>query len=165
MSNKPVIQSSTSPQTANLISVFLGHHTSGVLTTADAVATPHASVVYYKIDSDFVITFGTKTETQKYKNMQQNKQVSFLVYDEPTQTVAQVHGQVEEIEDESIRDEVIGNMVHASIESSGNELPPAEKLYAGDYASLRIIPSIIKMAVYARPDAEGDDIYETLLFA
>jgi nitroimidazol reductase NimA-like FMN-containing flavoprotein (pyridoxamine 5'-phosphate oxidase superfamily) len=143
----------------------LGDHYSGVLATADKSANPHVAVVYYVIEEDFGLLFSTKGETQKYKNMQENDQVAFLVYDESAQTTLQVFGKVEVVEDEEKQKRVLKNMVRSSEEASQTELPPAEKLIAGDFVVLRLVPQTIKMAVYARPDSEGDDLFETLLFS
>lgn len=159
------IQSTTSPQSVDLIRTFLKTHVSGVLATADKAAQPHAAVIYFSLDDDFCLLFATKTETQKYKNMEENDQVCFAVYDEKQQTTLQVVGRVETIEDSNKKDMVINGMAVQSAARSNRETAPADKLFAGDYVALKLIPAVIKMAIYARPDAEGDDIYETLLFS
>lgn len=159
------IQSASSPESIDLIRRFLSSHYSGVLATADTASNPHGAAVYFSLNDDFSLIFGTKTETQKYKNIEQNKQVAFVVYEEKEQTTVQITGHVEVINDEDARRQAIEAMVAASIERSSRELPPAEKLLAGDYVALRIVPLTIKMAVFARPDSEGDDLYETLLFS
>lgn len=158
------IESTTSSESPDLVRQFLSGRYSGVLATADAASNPHAAVVYYSLQDDFSLTFGTKTETQKYKNIEENKQVAFVVYNEKEQTTVQVIGHVEVIDDEDARQNVINHMFTASAERSARELPPAEKLLAGEYVALRLVPMVIKMAVFARPDSEGDDLYETILF-
>lgn len=159
------IESSTSPESADLIRNFLRGRYTGVLATADAAANPLATVVYYTLHDDFTMTFGTKTETQKFKNIEENKQVAFVVYDEVEQTTVQITGRVEVIDEHDQRQKVLNNMFSSSAEVSVTAIPPAEKLLAGSYVALRIVPSTIKMAIYARPDSEGDDLYETLLFS
>mgnify|MGYP001612559777 CR=1 FL=1 len=159
------IQSTTSPESADLIRNFLNGRYSGVLATADGAGNPHAAVVYFSFEDDFSLTFGTKSETQKYKNIEENKQVAFVVYDEVEQTIIQITGHAEVIEDQNKRQKVLNNMFRSSAERSLTATPPAEKLWAGDYVAVRIIPMVIKMAIYARPDSEGDDLYETLLFS
>ncbi len=158
------IESESSSESRNYIKNFLVEHSSGVLATADSAANPHVAVVYYVFEDDFGLLFATKTETQKYKNIEENDRVAFLVYDEKAQTTLQVFGSVEVVEDEEKQKLVRKNMIQKSEDMSQTELPPVEKLFAGDYVVLRLIPQTIKMAVYARPDSEGDDLYETLLF-
>lgn len=159
------IESSTSPEGPELIHNFLSGRYSGVLATADKAANPHAAVVYFKIEKDFCILFGTKKETQKYKNIEDNKQVALVVYDEVEQTTVQIFGKAKVIEDHQKKQEVLNNIYNSSAERSMTMLPPVEKLWAGEYVALKIVPQVIKMAVYARPDSEGDDLYETLLFS
>lgn len=158
------IESESSSESAGYIKNFLNDHYSGVLATADSASNPHASVVYFTCKDDFGLHFATKVETQKYKNIEENKQVAFLVYDEKAQTTLQVFGKIEKVTDEETQSAIFKNMFRSSAEASQTELPPAEKLIAGDFVALRLLPQTIKMAVYARPDSEGDDLYETLLF-
>lgn len=159
------IQSATSPETEALIRDFLSTQHSGTLATASRSGDPHAAVVYFSLDDELCLLFATKTETQKYKNIEENKQVAFAVYDEESQTTIQITGSVEIIKDEDQHQKVIANMFTYSSALSRREFPPAEKLLAGDYVALRLVPQVIKMAVYARPDSEGDDLYETLLLS
>lgn len=159
------IESMTSPESEDLVRNFLNGRYSGVLATADGAGIPHGAVVYYSLQKDFSLLFGTKHETQKYKNIEENKQVAVVVYDEVEQTTVQITGRVEVVEDHAIRQKVINNMFTSSVERSLTVLPPAEKIWGGEYIALRIVPMAIKMAVFARPDSEGDDIFETLLFS
>ncbi|HEU5121604.1 MAG TPA: pyridoxamine 5'-phosphate oxidase family protein, partial [Candidatus Saccharimonadales bacterium] len=85
-------QSTSSPESEDVIRNFLHAHYSGVLATVDAGGNPHAANVYYTIDDNFYLTFATKTETQKYKNMEENKQVAFVCSDEENQTAVQITG-------------------------------------------------------------------------
>lgn len=162
--SKRTIQSASSPESAELIKQFLASHHSGVLATADQVATPHAAVVYFSLDDDFSLTFTTKTETQKYKNMEENDQVAFVCYDEANQTTVQITGQVMKVTDENKRQEMLNTIYELSADLSKTELPPIEKLFAGNYVVLKLLPQVIKMAIFLRPDSEGQDMYETILF-
>jgi nitroimidazol reductase NimA-like FMN-containing flavoprotein (pyridoxamine 5'-phosphate oxidase superfamily) len=164
MTTRISIESESSSESSKYISDFLNDHYTGVLATADKAANPHIAVVYYTLDDDFGLLFATKAETQKYKNIEENEQVAFLVYDESPQTVVQVFGKVERITEAEQQKKVYKNMLRSSVESAQTELPPAEKLFAGEFVALRLVPQTIKMAVYARPDSEGDDLYETILF-
>lgn len=159
------IQSTSSPESANLIKEFLQTHYSGVLATADTGATPHAATVYFKADDEFCLTFATKEETQKYKNIERNNQVAFVCYDEAKQTTVQVSGRAEVIEDEEVARTMINTLYEYSSTLSKAALPPIEKLFAGNYKIVRIIPQVIKMAIFLRPDSEGIDMYEIVTFS
>lgn len=159
------IESTSSPSSKDLISIFLKHQTSGVLATADGAANPYAAVVYYLFEDGFTLLFGTKRETQKFKNMEENPQVSVVVYDEPTQTTAQITGRVEFIEDEDVIEKVVANMESISARRSIENVPPAAKLTAGDLVAVRVYPQVIKLAEYGFTKPNSDNIFETILFS
>jgi nitroimidazol reductase NimA-like FMN-containing flavoprotein (pyridoxamine 5'-phosphate oxidase superfamily) len=160
------VESETSQESQEQILEFLQSHASGVLITADMSANPYGAVVFYTVNDDFSIQFATKSETQKFKNIEQNNQVAFVCYDETTQTSLQLNGNAEVIQDPAEKEKVIHNMHLLSDTTSASTVPPAEKLYAGEYRVVRIVPRVIKLAVFARPDAENnEDLYEILTFS
>ncbi|HEU5122115.1 MAG TPA: pyridoxamine 5'-phosphate oxidase family protein, partial [Candidatus Saccharimonadales bacterium] len=150
----PAIQSTSSPESEDVIRNFLHAHYSGALATADAAGNPHAATVYFTVDDNFCLTFATKIETQKYKNMEENKQVAFVCSDQENQTTVQITGRVEKVTDPEEHQSMLNSMYRFSEMMSKVELPPIEKLFAGDYVTLRIIPQVIKMGIFIRPDAE-----------
>lgn len=158
------VQSTSSSETERLMSAFLAEHYSGTVATADSAANPHAAVVYYLPDSDYTLSFVTKEETQKYKNMQENKQVAFVIYDEKAQTTLQITGHVRIVEDSEQKRDTIRNMTNSSLTLSEKLLPPAYKLDAGEYVVLQLIPQVMKLAIYARTDDE-EDLYEELILS
>lgn len=161
----PTIQSTSSPESAEVIRDFLKTHHSGVLATADAASNPHAATVYFSVDDNFCLTFATKTETQKYKNMEENKQVAFACSDEAEQTTVQIDGRVEKVTDPEEHQAALNRMYRFSETLSETELPPIEKLFIGDYVTLKIVPQVIKMGIFKRPDSESnEEMYETILF-
>jgi general stress protein 26 len=159
------IESTSSPESSDLIHNFLHGRYSGVLATADGAGNPHAAVVYFLSEDDFSLLFATGHETQKNKNVEENQNVAFVVYDEKEQTTVQIMGRVEVVEDPDIYRKVVNNMFKSSEERSDTAMPPAAKLVAGGYVVLRLVPQVIKMAIYARPESEDEDIFETLLFS
>ena len=161
----PEIVQSTSPESTATVRDFLSSHHSGILVTADTGGAPHGAVVYYTLDNDFSLLIGTKSETQKYKNIEENAQVAFIVYDEAAQTTIQLQGRAIIISDQNGLNSIVNAMYSNSAELSHRVLPPVEKLIAGEYTAIRIVPQSIKFAVYARPDSEDDDMLETVLFA
>jgi len=159
-------QSTSSSESEALIRDFLNSRRSGVLATSDTSGNPHGSVVYFSVGENFDIIFATKTETQKYKNIQQNDQVAFVCYDEQSQTALDMHGRAEVATDPDTKTAALNAMFASSSDISKSELPPAEKLFAGEYVVLRLIPQVIRMAIYARPDAEAnEELYETITFS
>lgn len=161
----PTIKLMTSPDSPKVILNFLQAQRTGVLATTDPVNKPHAAVVYYYVNSNFEITFVTKSHTKKYENIQRNNRVMLVAYDEFTQTTVQVSGSSEEIKNiEETQDAIAKMLTSAALTSDAGD-PPISKLYAGDYVAFRIIPELIHMAIFLRPDPGGYDIFETLQFA
>jgi general stress protein 26 len=159
------IQSTSSPETLDIVHNFLQSHHSGVLATADAAANPHAAVIYVTYNEDYTFSFITKTETQKYKNIEENKSVALAIYDEKEQASVQVVGRVEAINDQDEMQKALNKSFIYSAEISHRELPPLEKLFAGEYTAVRLIPQVIKMAVFARPESGDDELYEIVLLS
>lgn len=159
------IESTSSSASKDLIRIFLKHQRSGVLATADNAANPHAAVVYYILDDDFTVLFGTKRETQKFKNIEENKQVAMIVYDEATQSTAQIFGHVEVVEDKDTQERVINNFGEASLERSMENVAPLDKIIAGEYVVLRLKPTVIKLAEYGFAKPASDNLFETISFS
>lgn len=158
------IESTSSSRSMDLVRIFLQNQRSGVVATADKAGNPHAAVVYYLFD-DYCILFGTRRETQKFKNMEENRQAAFVVYDEATQTTAHITGRVEFIYDAKLKEKVINNTGGASIERSLENVPPSDKLTAGDYMIVQIRPMVIKLAEYAYARPGSENLFETILFS
>ena len=165
MNKNLTIVSTTSPESENLIREYLGSHSSGVLGTSDTANNPHVAAIYYSLEDDLCLTFATKTETQKAKNMLENQQVAFAVYDEVEQTTIQITGKVELIEDEQTKRKAINAMFESSSSISKREFAPADKLMAGEPIAFRIVPLVIRMGVFARPVSSEEEYYETLIFS
>lgn len=159
------IQSTSSPETIDIVNNFLQTQHSGTLATADGAANPHAAVIYLTYNEDYTFSFITKTETQKYKNIVENKNVALAIYNEKEQTSVQVVGYVEAIDDKDEMQKALNKSFRYSAETSHRELPPLEKLFAGEYIALRVIPQVIKMAVFARPESGDDELYETIILS
>ncbi|OGL22215.1 hypothetical protein A2707_02665 [Candidatus Saccharibacteria bacterium RIFCSPHIGHO2_01_FULL_45_15] len=165
MTKDLTIVSTTSPESKELVRGYLDSHHSGILGTSDSSGNPHVAAVYYERDDDFCLTFATKTETQKAKNMLENQQVAFVIYDEKEQATIQITGRVERIEDAAAKNHSINAMVKKSAELSGREFTPAEKLEAGDYIAFKLVPLVIRLGIFARPVSSEEEYYETLLFS
>lgn len=159
------VESASSDTTEKRIKSFLDDHFSGVLGTSDMAANPHVAVIYYYSDQDFIVHFVTKRETQKYKNIEENRQVAFVIYDEKTQKSLQLFGYVKKDDSDLQRMQAVTNMANASLKLSGRLFPPAEKLMAGEYVAFRLVPQVLKLASYDRSESETNGMYETLLLS
>lgn len=164
MSHKPHIASSISKESSQRILSFLKHHPIGTLSTVTPDGDPHGAVIYYSIDDDFIVRFTTKRKTRKFDNLTFRNRGMLVVYEAPSQTTVQVIGVTEEITDNAEAQAEFRNMLESSMETSQAGLPPISKLYAGSYVAMRLKPVQIRMAIFARPDPGGYDMYESIEF-
>jgi pyridoxine/pyridoxamine 5'-phosphate oxidase len=162
--SKPHIASSTSEESKRRIYMFLAHQPIGTLSTVDPNGDPHGAVIYYSIDKDFNITFTTKRKTKKFDNLSFHNHAMLVVFEAMSQTTVQITGTVEEITDTDESDSAFRSMLANSMATSEAGLPPITKLQAGTYVALRLKPLQIRMAVFARPDPGGYDMYESIEF-
>lgn len=160
---RATITSTTGSESEAYIRKYIRDHKSGVLGTSDRAAHPYVAAVYYTVIDDLSIMFATKRETQKVTNIQANPSVAFAIYDEVEQSSVQITGEAEEVNNVEMKRDAARAMFQKSSDISKREFSPAEKLDAGDLMVFRLVPRVIKMAVFARPLA-SEEYYETLLF-
>ncbi len=135
----------------------------GVLSTVTADGNPHGAVVYFTIDEDFVVSFVTKAQTRKYDNLMHHNHVTLTVFDQQTQTTAQIIGKAVEIKDGYDINVIAGAILTASMKTSDGGLPPISKLSAGEFVGFKIKPDQIRMAVFGRPDpGDYSELFETI---
>lgn len=157
------IISASSDKSEALIRSYLANHQSGVLATSDMVGTPHSAVIYYYLDDDLSLLMSTKQETQKYKNLLDNTSFSMTIYDEAKQSALTITGHAEAVREPDDIQLAIDNMNKQSQVRSGRKKPPLSKLIAGDYTAFRLVPLVIKLALYER--STNDNFVETLILA
>lgn len=157
MASQPL---STATESNRRIYDFLTQQFIGIVATSNLSAKPHAAVVYFSIDQNFVVTFITKIETQKHHNLTENNQVMFLVYDSFVQTTTQISGIAMRIDDKTKENDIYNNVVAIAQRTIRSEIPPIAKLLAGQYVAYEIKPIAISMAVYARPESGGEELFE-----
>ena len=131
---------------------FLRANPVGVLSTVSPNSEPHGVVIYFAIDKEFNVSFLTKTGTRKYDNLMKNTHAMLVVFDQDSQTVAQVIGEAVEITDNFIANEVATEVLKISQNTSQSGTPPISKLEAGGYTCFRIVPKQIRIASYDKSD-------------
>lgn len=151
-------------ETADTVYQFLQSHPVGVLAEVMPSGYPHASAIYFNVDNQFTIYFVTKTNTQKYKDLQQNQQACLVAFDQPTQATVQISGKVTEITDSSEVRSVVDSIENIAHRFSISGVAPIIKLDTGDYVAYELKPDTIRFAMYLRPDPVTYDAFETLAF-
>lgn len=140
---------------------FLSDNKAGVLCSTGTDGEPHGSVIYYVLNQDLSVSFITKDETRKYANLKSNSSVMLVVFDERSQTVAQVIGEAAEIKDHYEINKVAAAIVMTSIKTSDGGIPPIAKLNAGEYTAFTVHPDQIRIARYAKADS-AENIFESI---
>ena len=142
---------------------FLSSHPIGVLSSIDSIHGPHGAVIYFAINRRFEISFITKVDTQKYRNLKQSSRVMLTVFEPESQTVSQITGHATEVKEPLFINEIADASFRASLLTSPDGIPPITKLQAGSYAAFAIAPSQIRMAIYSRPEQGGyNDAFESI---
>jgi general stress protein 26 len=157
-------QKTISSESSQRIYGFLQTHPIGVLATVDPNGNPHATVIYFAINDKFEIGFVTKVETKKHDNIKRNNHVQLVSYEASSQATVQITGMAEDISDSPEASDIFTNTLRTSIQTSEAGIPPISKLLAGNYVVYRLRVKQIRMAIFARPDPGGYDIYETIDF-
>jgi general stress protein 26 len=159
------ISEASTPESAQIIYDFLTKHHIGVLATVDTSGKPHGAVIYFVMNDDFTILFGTKTKTRKYENIAKTGVATLVVYDEDAQMTTVIQGKASQSDDPAVIEKAIANMEAQSAKIASAHNPPITKLYAGDFVAMRLVPHTISTAIYMRPDNEGFDEFETITFS
>ena len=131
---------------------FVKKHPIAVLATADADGNPHASTIYITTDDDLGITFTTKHETNKYKNIAQNNHVVAVVYEAASQTAVQISGEAIEVTDPETQQEIYKGTLHAAKQTGEDVVPPIAKISAGPYVGFTLQIHDIQLQEYGWGD-------------
>lgn len=140
---------------------FLCSHSVGTLGTVDHDGNPHISIIYFSLGKKFEVTFTTKRQTRKHRNITHNNRVMLIAYEAFSQTTVQILGTAKEITNLHEAGEAFKNTLKSSLKTSGIGIPPISKMYAGDYVAYRIIPEQINMTVFSRANPSNYQIYDT----
>jgi nitroimidazol reductase NimA-like FMN-containing flavoprotein (pyridoxamine 5'-phosphate oxidase superfamily) len=144
---------------------FLKQNRVGVLATVDLDNNPHASAIYYAIDSTFVVSFLTKAKTKKHANLEHNNRAMLVVYEEKTQTTVQISGKASEITDSRQSHEIFRNTLRASLHKAESAVPPVSKLNAGEYIAYKLEPDEVTMVTYKqRSSIQPESLFESISF-
>ena len=142
---------------------FLHEHPVGVVSTTDPDGNPHGAVIYFTVDKNFIIRFMTKKQTRKYDNLIHNNRMMLTVFEPLTQSTIQFEGTAIEREGQNATNEVATSLFDTPLATSDSGLPPLAKLQAGAFTTFRVIPILIRMAIYARPETgDYNELFESI---
>ena len=140
---------------------FLTASPVGVLAVVDTEGNPHASTIYFSVDGELNITFTTKQDTFKYKNLLKHDGVMLVVFDASKQMAVQVSGRAEKVTDPEMAHTVYQGTLRAAEKTGEDVVPPVAKISAGPYVAFVIRPDYIQLSEYGW----GDNFANTLKHA
>jgi len=143
---------------------FLDDHSVGVLATANKAAIPYASTIYFVVEDDLSISFLTKEDTAKCRNMRENPNVALAVTDAQSQSTVQIAGTVQEIKDASRIQQLHDKVVTITVSTSSGATPPVMKLDAGELVAFSIQPSFVRLARFLQTESSMQigSLFETI---
>ncbi|KXK27235.1 MAG: Pyridoxamine 5'-phosphate oxidase [candidate division WS6 bacterium OLB20] len=119
-----------------LAAEYLRSNKIGVLCTVTPQSTPHATLVYYLYEDEFMMYFVTKEQTAKARNIEANPNVAIVVgiIDEPV--TAQCYGKAQRISGEGVIEKT--NRILSRAHEGNYHWPPILDIKAGDPAVYQI---------------------------
>ncbi|HSE29330.1 MAG TPA: pyridoxamine 5'-phosphate oxidase family protein [Candidatus Saccharimonadales bacterium] len=140
---------------------YIKDHPVAVLGTTGKSSRPFGAAIYIYAKSIDQLYFITKTETQKFKNIQENPMVSVTIVDSSDNSSLQLSGDVSVVNDVRIIDQVMREMskIYAN---SADWLPPLAKIRAGSYQVISIKLLTARLAHYKGHNAGDKNIFKDL---
>ena len=137
----------TTEQREDIIA-FLTDHPVGVLATVDRKGNPCASTIYFTISKDFILTFTTKRDTNKYENISRHNNVMLVAYDAASQTSVQISGKAVEATNAEDQQSIYQGTLHAAAKTGEDVVPPIAKVVAGPYVGFFIEIDSVLLSTY-----------------
>ncbi|MGZ6004969.1 MAG: pyridoxamine 5'-phosphate oxidase family protein [Candidatus Saccharimonadales bacterium] len=138
---------------------FLLANPTGVLATADPADGPHGAVIYFCVDDEFVISFLIKNASKSQSNLNKNDRVVLVIYDQTSQTVAQVTGRAVEVKDKQQVNAIADKLMRLE----PNQGPLLSPQQSASCLAYQIFPDQIRMAYFGRPDSQDfNGLFESL---
>lgn len=122
---------------------FLHNHKLVALATVSASGIPSAATVYAATDEKLNLYFITRSDTQKFRNIQENPNVSVAVTDEQTAETVQLIGRAETVEDKKEAGKLVQALWKATLDKQSWPAPVV-KLNSGDLTLVKITPTQLK---------------------
>ncbi len=120
------------------IKTFLNQNRLGVIATHGQSGLESAAV-YYGAADDFSIYLNTHTASRKFKNIEKNPNVSFVVFQQNPAMTLQLEGTAEKITEISKITEIYDTLLRRTL--AEGTIPPIHQIQAGETALVKITPT------------------------
>jgi nitroimidazol reductase NimA-like FMN-containing flavoprotein (pyridoxamine 5'-phosphate oxidase superfamily) len=128
---------------------FLQQHSGLVISTVSKDNILEAAYVFYALNEQSELLILTDKSTQKYLNIQSNKNVAFVVTDEKNLLTLQGNGEASEILNANESIAAFDALIKVITKQIENWPPPAGKLQDTGIAILKITPTWLRLRDYA----------------
>lgn len=118
---------------------FMKENKTLVLSTASSDGRPQAATLYYIVDNDFTLHCATHRESQKVRNIEQNKQVVFTIGFGPSPITIQGAGEAELLTD-GVSLKLVGRIGFDLLD----QMPLFRAGTGGGFVAIKIKPTEIK---------------------
>ncbi|HSX02399.1 MAG TPA: pyridoxamine 5'-phosphate oxidase family protein [Candidatus Saccharimonadia bacterium] len=141
------------------ITAYLRANPVAVLGTVGPDGTPHGAAVYVCFTAADQLYFVTKTETQKFRNLQQNPRVSITIVNSAANSTLQAGGQAHVVRDNAALIDLVMTKLAAIHAEAPDRLPPISKLRAGAYQMVGIKLDHVRLAQFKAQPIGGEGIF------
>jgi len=117
-------------------------NTLGVISTVNASGGPEAASVYYLCDDKGTIFFITRKNSRKYKNIEHNPKVAFVITNEHPSKTIQYEGIASEVSDTEETIEFFNALITKA--TGSDPMPPVIQMEGGEMAFMKITPTWIR---------------------
>jgi len=131
---------------------FLGVNKYCTVATVTPEGLPDAAFVYYIVRDNFELFFITQKNTDKYKNLQANVNVTAIVVDPASRMVAKIKGHASLVEDDETAASAVKEFMSKMNENEITHfkvLPILER-HNGSLVMVKIAPASIRMTEYGK---------------
>jgi nitroimidazol reductase NimA-like FMN-containing flavoprotein (pyridoxamine 5'-phosphate oxidase superfamily) len=135
-------------QNPNIENFIKRNHVAVLATANKQTGAPHASTIYYTVSSSLNIFFLTKKDTQKNKNIETNPQVALAIYEAQSQSIAQITGNAQAINEPGKIQTALRIMRQYSQQTAGTDEIPLDKLDAGEFILYKVTPNTVRLGEY-----------------
>lgn len=123
----------------------------GALATVDSKGVPHVATIYCLADDNFTLTFITRMESRKFKNISFNSMVALAFWNEKTLATVQLTGNVTRVDDLEKEQELMYKLLTLRFHEKNWPNPPMQMYERGasrELAVLQVTPSELTYATF-----------------
>lgn len=132
------------------INSFIKEHFTAILATVDDAGQPYSSTIFYVLGKNNGLYFVTKSQTAKYKNLQEHNKAAITVLQPDKPIAVNLTGTVAEITEDDGAEDIRQEIFKMSYKKLG-DYAPIIKLNKGSFGVFCFTPNYAKLTDYTKP--------------